>query len=143
MDLTGIGSVANLAKSIFDKFVPDKESYLERMAVELEIQKMVNSVVSEEIASKKDVIVSELKQDDIYTKRARPTIVYIGLVCIVIVHVLFPIITFFTGKTPPDIALPEEFWWMFSGVCSVWVFGRSAEKIGSSSSIVKKITGAK
>lgn len=82
------------------------------------------------VEAKRDVMVEELKQDDKYTKRARPTVVYAGLVILFINHVLLPWITFFTGSTLPNINLPAEFWLAWGGVCGVYAFSRSTEKRG-------------
>ena len=74
-----------------------------------------------------------MAQGDKFTKRARPTIVYAGLVFVFITNVLIPVIAYFSGKTPeemPQINLPSEFWWAWGTVVSVYGAGRSAEKNG-------------
>jgi hypothetical protein len=95
------------------------------------------------VDAQKSIIVSEMQQGDTYTKRARPTLVYAGLFFIFLVHVLFPIAAFFTNKPMPTLLLPTEFWWAWSGVCGVWVLGRSAEKKGAAGKLVSMITGGK
>jgi len=88
-------------------------------------------------------MVAEMQQADTFTKRARPCLVYAGLVFIFLVHVAFPIIAYLSKETLPALSLPEEFWWAWSGVCGVWVLGRSAEKRGASGKLVGMITGSK
>jgi hypothetical protein len=91
-----------------------------------------------------------LNQGDLFTKRARPTVVYFGLVVILLNHVLNPwlayFVTIFMEKAPalPNIQLPGEFWVAWGGICSVWCIGRSAEKIkasGKLGQIASMITG--
>ena len=141
MDLTGIGSVAAAAKTIINKFLPDKMGDGEKAKAELELQQILTQRDTALVESKKAVIVAELNQGDNYTKRARPTVVYAGLVFIFIVHVLFPIVAFFCNKEMPTLTLPEEFWWAWGGICSAWVIGRSAEKRGVKNKVVNLITG--
>lgn len=128
MDLTGIGSIADLAKGIMDRFIPAKATEGERAAVALELQRMLATRESAVLDVQKSVMVAELEQSDPYTKRARPTIVYSGLVSIHMVHVLFPMISWFTKDTLPNLQLPEAFWWSWTGVIGAYVVGRTYEK---------------
>ena len=134
MQSYGIGAVANLSNNILDRFWPKELSENNRVRAENEISSMILDFKSDVIKSQRDIIVSEMQQSDNYTRRARPTIVYVGLICIFLVHVVLPIFEI-------NIALPKEFWWTWTGVCSVWIVGRSAEKLGKRDSIVKKIAG--
>lgn len=141
MDFTGIGSVAELAKTVVNKFFPDAMSNEEKASAELGLQELFKKHESALAEAKKDIIISEMQQGDNFTKRARPMVVYMGLLFIAIIHVAFPIIAFFTKDTVPEISLPEEFWWAWTGVVSVWMVGRSAEKFGKKDGIVSLITG--
>ena len=147
MDLTGIGSVADFATGIMDRFVPKKMEEGERAKVQVELTKAIQAREASVISSQKDILVAELNQSDNFTKRARPSIVYFGLVAIGLNSVLLPWAAWFMieifGKAVelPVIALPEEFWYTWGGVCSVWVWGRSKEKMGANSKIVSMITG--
>lgn len=130
MDLTGIGSVADLAKGVINKFFPDKMSDAEKAAAQIQLQEMLQKRENMLVDAQRSIIVSEMQQADGYTKRARPTLVYAGLLFIFLVHVAFPIIAYLSKEALPALSLPEEFWWAWSGVCGVWVLGRSAEKRG-------------
>jgi hypothetical protein len=141
MDLTGICSVADLAKSVVERFFPAKMTDTEKAQAELGLQQMLQERENAVIDAQKSIIVSEMQQGDIYTKRARPTIVYAGLAFIFLVHVFLPGYAFFSNKAVPALTLPEEFWWAWTGVCSAWVLGRSAEKRGSTNKLVTMITG--
>ncbi|MFH1885159.1 MAG: holin family protein [Pseudomonadota bacterium] len=135
IDLTGVGSVADLATSILDKVWPDKMSGGERAAAQLAVQQLVQAREDSLLNAQRDIMVAELSQGDAYTKRARPSIVYMGLAFIGLVHVILPMVAWVvlvsTGKPltgMPTVALPGEFWAAWGGVCSVWVIGRSLEK---------------
>lgn len=143
MDLTGIGPVADLAKGIIDKIFPPKMSEAEKASAQIALQEMLQKRENLVIDAQKSIIVSEMQQGDNFTKRARPTLVYAGLVFIFLVHVVFPIAAYLTSQKLPELSLPEEFWWAWSGVCGVWVLGRSAEKRGVTGKLVGMITGNK
>lgn len=141
MDLTGIGSIADLAKTVINQFFPEKMSDAEKAAAQIQLQEMLQKRENTVIEAQKSIIVSEMQQADAFTKRARPTLVYAGLFFIFMVHVAFPILAYLSKETLPALSLPEEFWWAWSGVCGVWVIGRSAEKRGVTGKLVGMITG--
>jgi len=149
MDLTGIGSVADFAKDLVERFFPKKMDEKEKLAA---IASMTDAIGEREVRvveSKKAVLVAELNQGDNFTKRARPSIVYFGLAVIGLNHVVLPWAAWFLVKVfsvnaeLPEIELPTEFWYTWGGVCSVWVWGRSQEKIGAKDKIISLITGGK
>jgi len=143
MDITGLGSVADAAKSIIERIFPPKMTDEEKATAQIELQRMLQERETTLIEAQKAIIVSEMSQGDAFTKRARPMIVYCGLLFIFLVHVLFPIVTYVTKESLPALNLPAEFWWAWTGVCGVWVIGRSMEKNGASNKIVNMITGGK
>jgi hypothetical protein len=150
MDLTGLGGAANFAKSIVDRFFPPDATPGEKM----EAEKALTAAVANRDTAKSNIMVAEMQQSDLYTKRARPTLVYAGLLMIFINYVLFPFVARMVGAfsdtmtvevaktlTAP-LALPTEFWAAWGGVCSVWVLGRSVEKRGvSATSNLGKVVG--
>ncbi len=150
MDLTGIGSVADFAKDMVNRFFPPKATEAEKLSAQFQLQQMLESRERALIDMQRSVITAEMHQGDAYTKRARPSIVYFGLVAIGLVHVILPMIAWVwllaTGKpldNMPSISLPSEFWATWGGVCSIWIIGRSAEKRGAGNPIVSMITGSK
>lgn len=144
IDLTGIGSVADFASTLVKRVFPPKMTDAEKATAQIRLQDMLEKRESSLIDAQKSIIVSEMQQGDNFTKRARPTLVYCGLLFIFLVHVLFPIAAFFTGKPmPASLGLPPEFWWAWSGVCGAWIIGRSAEKRGVTGKLVNMITGGK
>jgi len=148
-DFTGFGSVADLAKTIVDRVAPQKMSEADRAQTQIGLQQLLTERDNTVDQSRRDVIVAELNQGDNYTKRARPTIVYVGLVFIGLVHVVFPMAAAFGSLAPgaegivlPAISLPTEFWWTWGGVTGAYSIGRSAEKRGVKNKLVGMITGA-
>ena len=142
-----VGGIAKAA----DRFIetPDEKREF-TLAVETLLQKRdseVEQTIRAELGAKERVLVAELQQGDSYTKRARPTVVYAGLVFIGINYVLFPIIGRVMGlfdidvSTEPLADLPTEFWAAWGGICATWSIGRSAEKRGTRNKLVGAITG--
>ncbi|MBU4274001.1 MAG: holin family protein [Planctomycetes bacterium] len=149
IDLTGLGSVANLAKGLVDRFFPPAMSDTEKAAAQIQIEQMLEQRETALIDMQRSVITAEMAQGDNYTKRARPSIVYFGLGAIGLVHVLLPVLAWLIltlmGRPIdlPKIELPEQFWFTWGGVCSIWMIGRSAEKRGQSGQMLSLITGSK
>jgi len=150
MDLTGLGSVADLAKGIVDRFFPAAATEAEKLAAKVQIEQQLQARENAVLDTQKAVMSAEMAQGDVYTKRARPTIVYFGLLAIGLVHVLFPIIAcllqIIHGSTTinlPEITLPEQFWYTWGGVCSIWIIGRTAERRGAAGTVIAAITGGK
>ena len=151
-----IGSASKFATDIVGRFWPKKMDEAEKAKATLEIQRLIETRDNTLVSASKEVIVAELQQGDNYTKRARPSIIYIGLGAIVFNHVLIPFINriiewviIFQGKELTEIAqltplnLPGEFWYVWGGVCSVYALGRTAEKRGARSALIGWITGNK
>lgn len=125
------GLVSAVGGVIDDLHTSDEEkaearAKLDRLAAEYEGRALAHA---ETIASyQRDVIAAELAQDDAYTKRARPTLVYAGLAVLLLNHVALPWLAYFSGHAVPSIELPAEFWWGWTGVVGAWAIGRSVEK---------------
>lgn len=116
-----------------------------------------------EMDAKKEVIVAELNQGDNYTKRARPTVIYFGLLAIAVNYMLIPAIVIGFGlwntgidalyvtaadgsvtvKPLVQLTLPPDFWWAWGGITGTYVVGRTAEKYGVRNKITSAITGAR
>ena len=150
----GITKVADGIANVADRFIetPDEKREF-KLAVETLLQKRdseVEQTIRSELSAKERVLVAELQQGDNFTKRARPMVVYAGLLFIGINYVLFPI----TGRlmqlfgvdgvsVEPLADLPTEFWAAWGGICATWSIGRSAEKRGVRNKIASVITGSK
>lgn len=136
LDLTGIGSVADFAKSVVDRIFPPAADPNEKLRAEAHLQQMLEDRENTVVEAKAAVMTAEMNQDDAYTKRGRPTIIYAGLVFIGLVHVVFPMIAWTwqmakgTEIVMPALSLPGEFWAAWGGAVSIYILGRSAEKSG-------------
>jgi hypothetical protein len=145
----GISDVVDSVSGVIDKFTLSKEEKeeikLEMQSKLMQVEKEMEETYRTELETRSDIIKSELAQGDAYTKRARPTIIYAGLLFIFIVHVLVPVIAYIAGTNPsnmPDINLPNEFWWAWGTVVGVYGAGRSAEKLGVVNKFTQAATGS-
>jgi hypothetical protein len=150
----GIGSIADLAKTCIEKWGPQDPA--EKAQATLEMQRVLQERENAVVNAQKEIIVSEMSQGDAYTKRTRPTVVYTGLVFILLVHVVFPLAKasiILLRDTPPEailalnqasqISLPDQFWWAWTGLCGIWMIGRSREKLGITDKLTSFITDSK
>ena len=145
----GISDIVESVGSVVDNFTLSKE---EKQEFKLEMQSKFMQVEMEleesyriELESRKDIIQAEMSQGDKFTKRARPSIVYGGLLFIFIIHVVVPVIAYISGadsNNMPNIQLPEQFWWAWGTVVSVYGVGRSAEKLGVTNKLTNIATGS-
>jgi len=118
------------------KFKIEMESLLQKRDSELE------QTLRAEIESKERVLVAELNQSDVYTKRARPTLVYFGLFVIFFNYCFVPLLQYFKGVTTIiPFELPTEFWWAWGGVVGTWSLGRSAERVGFRNRVIDTVVG--
>ncbi len=122
----------------------------DRHAFSLEMRRILSKEKGElesslraEMNAKKDIIVAELQQGDKVTKWARPSIVYMGLLFIMLDHVIFPWMAVFSQMPVPNIHLPTDFWVAWGGICATWSIGRSSERIGINNAMTRIITGSK
>jgi len=115
----------------------------EKAEAQLKLQQILDAREQQVMAAQRDIIVAEMAQTDTYTKRARPSLVYAGLIFIFLVHVVFPTLSFFTGREPPSLSLPQEFWWAWSATVGIWSIGRSAERLGSRGKATDMIAGGR
>lgn len=141
----GIGVIAEKIGRVADELhlsgEEKQEFQLKMEALVLERDRMIEESFQEEMKAKSKILVAELTQGDKYTKRARPTVVYGGLLFIFINYVLVPIISRIAGINYDPLKLPEEFWYGWSGIVATWSVGRSLEKTGARNKIVQGITG--
>lgn len=148
----GVSSIVDSVADVADRFIETDE---EKKAFKLKAQELVQKRMSEiettaraELDAKQNIIVAELQQGDNYTKRARPTVVYFGLVVILYNYCLIPTIGVLINvfsESPfdmPVFELPVEFWVAWGGIVSTWTIGRSAEKRGNMNRLTGLITGS-
>ena len=136
-----VAPVSELAKSILDKIWPPQADPNQKLQAEMELTKLLEQRETTVITATQNIIMSEMQQSDTYTKRARPTLVYCGLFFILLVHVVSPMVSWFTKQTLPAMTLPEEFWWAWGSVVGIWSLGRTFERRGAQNKVIDAITG--
>lgn len=128
-----LGGIIKPITDLIDNLSTSDEEKLTLKNKLMDIQNQANAKLLEYestiVKAKADIMVAELQQTDNYTKRARPTVIYGGLVILAINHVILPWVTFFQGMVLPAIVLPDAFWIAWGGICGVYAFGRTKEKI--------------
>lgn len=142
----GLGELAEKVGGVADRFIHSKD---EQAQFKLDMETLLQKAGSEleqsmrtELQAKERILVAELTQGDTYTKRARPTVVYFGLAIILVNYVLAPIIARFAGiEDFPELILPTEFWYGWSGIVATWSVGRTMERRGAQNNLVKIVTG--
>ena len=144
----GISELVGAVGTVIDSVHTSEEEKVEaRLKVERAVSErmaVIESSIQARLKMVQGIIESEMQSGDSYTKRARPTLVYFGMLVIFLNHLVLPWVAHLTpGATVPDIVLPEEFWWAWSGVVGLWVVGRSAEKSGIANKATRTITGSK
>ena len=153
----GLGSFAEKVGGVVDRFVHTKD---EKAAFKLEMEKLlqardseIEKTIQKELDTAATVISAELNQGDNYTKRARPTIIYTGLLMFVLNSIIMPklavLAAFITNPEnqlivinalqPVDI--PAEFIFAWGGVVAIYSGGRTLEKRGARSAGTQAMTG--
>jgi hypothetical protein len=140
-----IGSVIDSVGGVVDRFIQtDDERAQFKLALEKTLQKRdseVEQTIRAELQAKERVMVAEMAQGDNYTKRARPSVIYFGLVVIAFNYCLIPLVQLFMGLVIEPFALPTEFWFAWSGAVSVYSLGRSMEKRGVRNRFTEAVHG--
>lgn len=123
---------------------------LEKLITERENQ--IHDTYRTEIKASKEIIIAELSQSDLYTKRARPTIIYTGLAIILleilglrlfIFDKLLSSNTNYADIIKSSTAVLKSFLYMWGGVAGAYAIGRTAEKRGISNTLTQMATGNK
>ena len=82
-----------------------------------------------ELESRAKIIEAEMAQGDKFTKRARPGLVYAGLLMFFLEFIVRAVLIIRGLDMPEGTIVPGPFIVGWSGAVSVWMVGRSAEKI--------------
>ena len=133
-----VGGIAKIADDFNFSGEEKAELNLRMQAMIIERENKIQAAIMTELGAKERIIVAEMSQKDNFTKRARPTVVYAGLVFIAINHVIAPWASHFAGIEVPLIEMPTEFWVAWGGIVETWSVGRSMEKMGGSNKIAGK-----
>jgi hypothetical protein len=130
---------ANLAKNILGIFKNKKdgdalenlEPAIQQLIIsrDADRDKYASETMQVELETRTRTIEAEMAQGDNYTKRARPTLVYSGLVMFFLEFIIRAVLTLRGLSMPEGTIVPGPFIIGWSGAVSVWMVGRSAEKI--------------
>jgi hypothetical protein len=150
----GAGGLLSGIGGIIDKFQlspKDREQMkLEMEGLLMQKEKDAEDTYRLELQSKTQVMQAELAQGDNYTKRARPTIIYAGLIFILLE--LFGLRHFFMSLMFKDDVLKimtkssddifQTFLITWASVAGVYSIGRTVEKSGKANQVTNFITGS-
>lgn len=143
----GAGTIIEKVSDTIDQFHLSGE---EKQQFKIQLQTLMQARDSEieqtmrkNLEARERILVAELQQGDTYTKRARPTVVYFGLVMIALNYFFVPLISQLTGGEAQTFPLPGEFWAAWGGIVATWAIGRSFEKRGARNKTTQHITGTK
>jgi len=131
-----MGAVERLSAGHLGK----KELRLELAKIADEEAARMHTELTTEIQAKERIMVAEMAQSDNYTKRARPSVVYFGLIAFGVDQLVRYAAHFF-GTPIPETQIPQEFWMAWGSVVGIYSIGRSAEKRGGNGKLTQAVTG--
>lgn len=152
---SGASEVLNGVSNIIGKFKMspnEKESF--KLQLESLLQKRdqeIEETYRQEVQAKSEIIKAELSQGDNYTKRARPTVVYMGLFFILLEifgvrHLVLSNIyldpIMLKAMIVQSDSIFNSFLLTWGGVVGVYGIGRSFEKTGKRNQLTGIITGS-
>lgn len=152
----GLKGILDGAENIIGKFKlspTDKQQFKLEMEALLQRQESeLESTYRKELEAKMEIMKAELTQGDTFTKRARPTIVYMGLFFILLEvfgvrHIILAQVYDTTTGDYADIleASNEVFQYFlvaWASVVGVYGIGRTVEKTGVRNKVTNAITGS-
>lgn len=97
--------------------------------------KILGDIEKAEQQIRNNLIQAELKQDDLYTKRARPTVVYAGILIAMAEMLGLRFLFLNWANVSADVITASTqalnvFWMAWGGVVGLYAGGRTAEKLG-------------
>lgn len=163
----GVSDVVEKVGNTIDKLhlsAEEKQNFkLELQQVLMARESEIEQTIRKNLEAKERIIVAELQQGDSYTKRARPSVVYFGLIMIALNYFLLPAALLVSGNSDmlencsktknaegvieescnreTLFPLPVEFWMAWGGIVATWAVGRSFEKTSASNRFSRAITG--
>jgi len=99
------------------------------------------SGLTEEALTAKPEAKKHLGVDHFIVRFARPAIIWFGLCLMALTDVVIPCVSLIWRSEPLKLSLDPHFWEAWTMIVSLYVGGRSVEKLGVSSKITKAITG--
>lgn len=143
------GGVGELVKSVGGVIDALHTSEEEKAEARLKLEQVISerlSAIERSVQARYEMVTkliqAEMASGDNYTKRARPTLVYFGMLMIFVNYVLVPIIQTVTDSPVAAFDLPTEFWVAWGGTVGIWSAGRSMERLGQRNKVTQAITGS-
>jgi len=133
----GVGAALSLGltkllREVFDrlKLAPEQRAQLEQALAQNrhELELLERQLSVEEVRASREAIVAETQSGDAYTRRARPTLLYIVYLVLIWNYVLVPTWQLATGQPAAPIELPEELFWLFGAGYLGYTGARSWDK---------------
>lgn len=144
------GGAATIIEKVSDTIDQFHLSGEEKQQFKIQLQTLMQARDSEieqtmrkNLEARERILVAELQQGDNYTKRARPTVVYFGLIMIALNYFVVPLLSLLTTSQIQTFELPGEFWAAWGGIVATWAIGRSFEKAGRGNKASRALTGDK
>jgi len=133
--VTGAGGIKDLVLGILDriKLAPEKKAEIElKLAehefeiqkMELEMRKAEQAAIAKELETASANITAEAQSGDAYTRRARPSFMYMMILIMLCNYLVFPLIN------KPLVNYPEPLFWLFGSAILGYTGARTWEKIG-------------
>lgn len=123
-----VGKVVGLADGLFRDADEKADFKLKLGALVQERDGELEKTFRKQLEAKERVMVAEMTQGDNYTKRARPTVVYAGLIIMALNYMVLPWVAHFSGQLLPTIEIPAIFWTAWGGVVATWSIGRDVNR---------------
>lgn len=123
-ELLGFQPIIQAILGVINKIIPDPQ---QQAQIQMELTKALLDKDSQVLSAMKDVMVADAQQDDKYTKRARPSVVYWSMAMVTIVGVagLF-------GEAQPIIsalqAVPSDLYNLMTVGIGAFGLSRGVEK---------------
>lgn len=140
---SGIGKVVDSVGGVLDKLTTSDEERLminkelEKIRTDFEIQMKeieneAERIYQQELKTKTELMVAEIKSDDKFVRRVRPMVFLIFTIAFVSLQLMFGLATVFNlniNITPEFIDMLDMFKGVFMSFLTIYVGGRSYEKI--------------
>lgn len=126
-----LGPLIKEGSKMIDKLTLTKEEKeefkLKFAGLANEQERQIQETIRQKDKSTAQIITAEVQQDDKYTKRARPTVIYVGILLIIWAYAVIPVLN---NQFDWEIAheIPNFFWQAWAAIVSVYAGGRSLEK---------------
>lgn len=124
--------IKDLVIAVLDriKLPPEKKAEIELAMAQNahELARLELELAKTEAASASENIRAEALSGDAYTRRARPTFLYIVYIILIWNYILLPFVQYAGGQAPAPIQLPEPLFWLFGTGYLGYVGARSFDK---------------